>query len=57
MKEDHLEGDDAQLASMGHKPELERQYSTLYVAAHLITHDANALQFDAGSGFCCSECV
>lgn len=29
MKDDHLKGDDAQLAAMGHKPELQRNYSTL----------------------------
>ncbi|RJE26324.1 Gaba permease [Aspergillus sclerotialis] len=29
MKDEHLQGDDAQLAAMGHKPELQRNYSTL----------------------------
>jgi hypothetical protein len=29
MKDEHLQADDAQLAAMGHQPELQRNYSTL----------------------------
>ena len=61
--------DDAQLARMGHKAELQRNFSTLYVAfipccvlsremgeRMLCLMPCDALQLDAGLGFCRVEC-
>jgi hypothetical protein len=37
MKEEYEHEDDAQLAAMGHRPELKRNFSTLYELLGLVT--------------------
>ena len=57
--------DDAQLAAMGHKAELKRNFSLLYVLVSLSTlfdrNEANSLayltQVYVRTGFCYSKCM
>ena len=57
--------DDAQLAAMGHKAELKRNFSLLYVLVSLSTlfdrNEANSLayltQVHVRTGFCYSKCM
>ena len=51
MKEDeHLQGDDAQLAAMGHKPELQRNYSTLWAVDLVLNIPQHANRFSSMLG-------
>lgn len=53
--------DDAQLAQMGHKPQLKRQFSLLYVALLGLPpkpdHQADIVQIDARSCVCYPKCT
>ena len=59
--EKHENEDDAQLAAMGHKPELHRNFSTLYEPlpwpVYMGLANYRGVQVDAGSSFCNLECV